>query len=121
MNQLEDFRKQIDDFMGRHPQSPLEQDAQRKFTGLDYYDENEELILDVLVERFPDDEPIVTMQTSSGDTQHTRQRRIQFAKYAAHLLTPAPQAGRWRKGPAGLSHGPYHYRLAPSAQISRKK
>jgi uncharacterized protein (DUF1684 family) len=72
MNQLEDFRQQIDDFMKHHPQSPLEHELRHNFAGLAYYQENEDLILDVMVEQFADDEPIVTMQTSTGDTQQYR-------------------------------------------------
>jgi uncharacterized protein (DUF1684 family) len=72
MNQVEDFRQQIDEFMKHHPQSPLEHEQRHDFEGLDYYEENEALILDVMVERFPDDEPIITMQTSTGDTQQYR-------------------------------------------------
>jgi uncharacterized protein (DUF1684 family) len=72
MNQLEDFRQQIDEFMGHHPQSPLGHEERHDFKGLAYYDENEDLILDVMVERYSEDEPIVTMQTSTGDTQQYR-------------------------------------------------
>jgi uncharacterized protein (DUF1684 family) len=72
MNQLEDFRQQIDEFMGHHPQSPLGHEERHNFKGLAYYDENEDLILDVMVERYSEDEPIVTMQTSTGDSQQYR-------------------------------------------------
>jgi len=72
MNQLEDFRHQIDEFLKYHPQSPLDHDQRQSFDGLDYYEENEDLILDVTVEHFPEDEPIVTMQTSTGATQQYR-------------------------------------------------
>ncbi len=72
MNQLEHFRKEIDSFMGSHPQSPLDHDAQRNFSGLNYYAYNQELILEVEVERFPEDEPLITMQTSTGAEQDYR-------------------------------------------------
>ncbi len=72
MNQLEDFRQQIDEFLKHHTQSPLDHEQRRHFEGLDYYEENEDLILDVTVERFPEDEPIITMQTSTGSTQNFR-------------------------------------------------
>jgi hypothetical protein len=72
MSDLENFRREIDHFMGDHPQSPLEHDARHDFKGLNYYDPNPDLIIEVEVERFEADEPIVVMQTSTGDTQQYR-------------------------------------------------
>ena len=72
MSQLEHFRHEIDSFMGSHPQSPLDHDARHNFTGLNYYEFNKELVMEVEVERFPDDEPIITMQTSTGAEQDYR-------------------------------------------------
>ena len=72
MNQLEDFRREVDSFLRDHPQSPLDHDQRHSFSGLDYYDLNEDLILEVDIERFPDDEPVIIMQTSTGDTQEYR-------------------------------------------------
>ena len=72
MSELENFRREIDHFMKDHPQSPLEQERRDNFQGLNYYDANPDLIIDVEVERFPEDEPIVIMQTSTGDTQQYR-------------------------------------------------
>lgn len=72
MNQLTEFRQEIDSFLKYHPQSPLDDDQQQDFEGLKYYDYNPDLILEVEVERFPDDEPTVTMQTSTGDIQSYR-------------------------------------------------
>ena len=72
MSQLQDFRNEIDDFMKQHPQSPLDHDQRHRFTGLDYYDNNQDLVIEVEIERFPDDEPIIIMQTSTGDTQEYR-------------------------------------------------
>ncbi len=72
MNDLIDFRHEIDHFMKNHPQSPLDHDQRHDFQGLNYYEYNEDLLLDVKIERFPDDEPIVIMQTSTGDTQDYR-------------------------------------------------
>lgn len=72
MGQLEQFRNEVDEFMQYHPQSPLEDDQRQDFEGLHYYEPREDLILEVEAERFPDDEPIVTMQTNTGDTQEYR-------------------------------------------------
>ncbi len=67
MSQLTDFREAIDDFFGNHPQSPLEQDDRVSFTGLNYYIENKDLALVVEADRFPDSEPVIEMETSTGD------------------------------------------------------
>ena len=72
MGHLENLRKDIDDFLKHHPQSPLEHEKQESFEGLDYYEVNPALVLEVEVERFSDDEPVVTMQTSTGDEQQYR-------------------------------------------------
>lgn len=66
---LQNFREQIDDFMQFHPQSPLEEAQRDGFRGLRYYDENPALVLVVAVERLPDDEPLIEMETSTGDAQ----------------------------------------------------
>ena len=72
MSQLQEFRSEIDQFMKNHPQSPLDDDQRLDFNGLDYYDYNQDLVLEVEVDRFPEDEPVVVMQTSTGDTQEFR-------------------------------------------------
>jgi uncharacterized protein (DUF1684 family) len=72
MSQLERFRQEIDAFMKSHPQSPLDHNVRDDFVGLAYFDKNSELILEVEVDRFDDDEPLVTMQTSTGATQDYR-------------------------------------------------
>ncbi len=70
--QLKDFREQIDDFMQFHPQSPLGDDQRDGFKGLDYYDENPALVITAAVERLPDDEPVIEMETSTGDARPFR-------------------------------------------------
>lgn len=69
---LTDLREQLDDFMQFHPQSPLDDEQREGFRGLHYYDENEALILTVDLDRLPADEPLVQMETSTGDTRHYR-------------------------------------------------
>lgn len=69
---LRNFREQIDDFMQFHPQSPLDDEQKAGFTGLDYYDENPALAFTVVVERLPDDEPVIEMETSTGDMRQFR-------------------------------------------------
>lgn len=69
---LKNFREEIDDFMQFHPQSPLPGELRDGFRGLDYYGENSALVLHVGVERLPDDEPIIEMETSTGDSRPFR-------------------------------------------------
>lgn len=79
MNELQDLRDQIDDFLANHPQSPLTWEQQAAFRGLDYYDDNDELIFTAPVERFSADEPLIEMETSTGDSQaYRRWGRFQF-------------------------------------------
>ena len=68
MSELDDFRKEKDEFFGRHPQSPLTPEQKRGFVGLRYFPENDNLRLDVKVELLPDEKP-VQMQTTTGDVQ----------------------------------------------------
>lgn len=76
---LADFRAEVDDFMQHHPQSPLEWEQRDEFTGLDYYPENEALVLEVEVERFPDDEPLIELITNTGDIRpHRRWGKFSF-------------------------------------------
>jgi uncharacterized protein (DUF1684 family) len=72
MSDLTDFRAELDEFMAYHPQSPLDDDQQEAFAGLDYYPENEQLRMLVDVARFGDDEPLIEMQTSTGDMRPYR-------------------------------------------------
>ncbi len=72
MNQLTHFREQIDAFLAQHPQSPLDHTQQADFTGLNYYDGNEDFIFEVEVEKFGEDEPLIEMDTSTGDLRPYR-------------------------------------------------
>jgi uncharacterized protein len=79
MNQLAMFRAEIDEFMAYHPQSPLTDEQQAAFGGLKYYDENEALIVRVAVTHFPPDEPLIEMQTNTGDVRlYRRWGRFSF-------------------------------------------
>ena len=80
MSELSEFRAEVVDFMQFHPQSPLDGGQQADFKGLNYYDENEALVLEVEVERLPDTEPLIDMETSTGDVQPFRRwGRFTFA------------------------------------------
>ena len=78
MSDLDDFRKEKDEFFGRHPQSPLTPEQRRGFGGLHYFPENEDLRLEVKVELLPDERPM-QMQTTTGDVQeYVRHGKFQF-------------------------------------------
>ena len=70
--ELNQFRSEVDDFFQFHPQSPLDDEQRTAFEGLHYFDTNEDLFIDVEVERFPDDEPIIEMTTNTGEQRHYR-------------------------------------------------
>jgi len=68
MTELEMMRAEKDEFFGKHPQSPLTQEQKKDFHGLNYFEENEALRLEVKVDEFPNKEEF-TMQTSTGSVQ----------------------------------------------------
>lgn len=72
MNELSEFRRQTDDFMGGHPQSPLDEEQRASFAGLAYFEAKEDLVFEVEVERFPADEPLLEMETSTGEVRPFR-------------------------------------------------
>lgn len=78
MSELDDFRKEKDEFFGRHPQSPLTPEQRRGFVGLRYFPENDDLRLEVKVDVLPDEKPM-QMQTTTGDVQtYVRHGKFQF-------------------------------------------
>lgn len=78
MTELDDFRKEKHKFFARHPQSPLTPEQRRDFKGLTYFPENEALRLEVQIEPFEDQHPMM-MQTSTGGVQeYIRFGRFKF-------------------------------------------
>ena len=78
MSELIDFRAEKDEFFGRHPQSPLTPEQQRRFVGLQYFPENGALRLEVQAEPLFDQQPM-QMQTSTGGVQmYVRHARFKF-------------------------------------------
>lgn len=69
MNALNRFRAEKDDFFAHHPHSPLAEEQRQSFSGLDYFPENPDLRLEVMVEPSPTQEKI-QIPTSTGDFQH---------------------------------------------------
>jgi uncharacterized protein (DUF1684 family) len=79
MNELTHFRNEIDQFMQFHPQSPLDEEQREHFDGLTYFEANEALNLIVPVERFAPTEPMIEMETSTGDVRpYRRWGRVSF-------------------------------------------
>jgi uncharacterized protein (DUF1684 family) len=76
MSNLVDFRRAKDEFFESHPQSPLTHDQRHAFGGLAYFPENEDLRINVEVERFEDQQQI-EMQTTTGDFQSY----VRFGKF----------------------------------------
>ncbi|OGO34085.1 MAG: hypothetical protein A2Z16_02410 [Chloroflexi bacterium RBG_16_54_18] len=78
MTALKGLRKEKDEFFARHPQSPLTGEQKKVFSGLNYYEENPDLRLEIDVLPFDQQEEI-EMQTSTGDIQkYLRFGRIRF-------------------------------------------
>ncbi len=79
MADIDDFRKQKDEFFGQGHGSPLEHDQQHDFSGLDYFAENESLRIEVDPERFDNPEE-VRMMTNTGDVAEFRRwGRVHFS------------------------------------------
>ncbi|MEW6086572.1 MAG: DUF1684 domain-containing protein [Chloroflexota bacterium] len=76
MTELDDFRREKDEFFARHPQSPLTPEQRRDFKGLAYFPENDLLRLEVQVEPFEVQQPMM-MQTSTGGVQEY----VRFGKF----------------------------------------
>lgn len=66
MNALQQFRESKDDEFRNPDSSPLEPAQIRKFIGLDYYPENEQLRIEIPLNRYSKSE-IITLTTSTGD------------------------------------------------------
>ncbi len=78
MTDLDEFRKEKDEFFARHPQSPLTPEQRRDFKGLAYFPENDALRLETHVELFEEQQPIM-MQTSTGGVQeYVRYGKFRF-------------------------------------------
>ena len=78
MSELTDFRLDKDEFFKNHPQSPFTPEQQQVFTGLEYFPENDDLRLEVTVEKFSDQQHM-QMQTSTGGVQtYVRYGRFKF-------------------------------------------
>jgi uncharacterized protein len=78
MTQLEDFRREKDDFFGSHPQSPLTHEQKHAFKGLKYFPEDPTLRLEVTVNKAADQQT-VSIETTGGVPQdYQRYGRFKF-------------------------------------------
>jgi uncharacterized protein len=78
MSELQDFRREKDEFFAHDRQSPLTTQQKRDFHGLNYFPENPDLRLEVKAEELPVKDR-VEMQTSTGDVQvYQRHSRFHF-------------------------------------------
>ena len=78
MSELDEFRAAKNEFFRTDSQSPLLPDQQATFTGLQYYDENAALALELEPETFAQQE-LIEMQTSTGNVAtYVRWARISF-------------------------------------------
>jgi uncharacterized protein (DUF1684 family) len=66
MSNLDEFRREKDEFFKNNRQSPLDKEQKNQFNGLSYYPENPALRLELTLERNPDPE-MVAIATSTGD------------------------------------------------------
>lgn len=78
MEHLLHFRQEKDAFFRNHPHSPILREERADFTGLNYYDPNPALDLEVTAEEFEEKADLV-MQTSTGDANtYQRWGQIKF-------------------------------------------
>ena len=93
--QLQQFRQSVDDFMQRHPQSPLDRKRRRTFTGLSYYPENPDLIVEVDVEPIESLEALHIPTSTGQDVPFTRWGKVSFQVngQAATLTILSDQSG----------------------------
>lgn len=77
MTELEQARKEKDEFFRESHHSPLTPEQQRDFDGLNYFPEDSDLRLEVEVDRFDEPEQ-VQIQTNTGDVR-SYQRFGRFA------------------------------------------
>ena len=75
MSDLEEFRKRKDEFFQQNRQSPLFPEQKRRFTGLAYFPENPDLVIETELAE-PEDKSELTMETSTGDRQTYRRAGV---------------------------------------------
>ncbi|MGE3961192.1 MAG: DUF1684 domain-containing protein [Dehalococcoidia bacterium] len=66
--ELQEFRREKDEFFRTDPMSPVLPEQRQSFTGLAYYEPTESLVFDVVPQPFEETESVV-LQTSDADTR----------------------------------------------------
>jgi uncharacterized protein (DUF1684 family) len=78
MSELNDFRKQKDEYYRNDPNSPLTEEQKAAFKGLKYFPENPDLRLTLLLQGTPDDAAIQMETSKGGPRQYVRFGKIRF-------------------------------------------
>ena len=79
MNTLTQFRTEVDQFLGQHPQSPLGREQKQTFQGLPYYEANPALAFTAELEWLDRNAPPIEMDTSTGEPRpYYRWARVHF-------------------------------------------
>lgn len=69
MSELDEFRKDKDELFGKEEESPLTNDQKSEFKSLHYFPENPELVFHSLKIEPDEENQVVQIKTSAGDTQ----------------------------------------------------
>jgi hypothetical protein len=78
VSHLDDFRREKDEYLARDPGSPLDEDARRGFTGLDYYPENPLLVIEADLDEAVEPGEVRMATTSGGERSYRRAGIVRF-------------------------------------------
>ncbi len=79
MSELDEFRREKDEFFRDHPQSPLTPAQRERFTGLAYFPPNPSLAVEAELDTDVDRDEVIVMQTTTGGTQtYRRAGKVRF-------------------------------------------
>jgi uncharacterized protein (DUF1684 family) len=78
MSELDDFRREKDEFYKHDRQSPLTREEKQVFTGLNYFPENPALRLEVAVQPAESKETIQMQTSTGGVAAYQKYGRFQF-------------------------------------------
>lgn len=79
MSELDEFRRDKDEFFRDDPRSPLTPEQRANFVGLSYYPENPSLRIEAELDTDVDRDEDIVMQTTTGGTQvYRRAGKVRF-------------------------------------------
>jgi hypothetical protein len=78
MSELTEFRKQKDRLFKHDQHSPLTDEQQADFEGLNYFDENKALSFDLQIEEYEEQKTIIMLTSTGSEQQYTRYGKITF-------------------------------------------